>query len=435
MFVRIFFLLFILTLGITGGLAQENKAPFSHWLKTKEGFRIEPFLMLQMWALHSQGQELYDPVSKSYVPVDDRLNFQLRRARFGFRAQPFEDIRFTFMGSYDLVGRDALTGTQGGTNNGSLPEFGLWDAFLEWRLIPKSEKLFLVAGYFRPQFSRESITGAWAVPSIEKSMSQNYLRKQLTGNGPGRTIGVNLGGMWWDEDARIGLNYNIGVFTPQYLSFGTLSSGKQSAPLLAGRAVLELGDAESKNYKINYDLNFYDRRKGISFAVAAAYQGETDIFSSNYGLQGDVLWNAGPLNFDAEYNRLWREGMQNGPGSKFKAAYSTGHIRGSYNLKLRNKYFLEPAAMVMFFDGAMDEQGQKDAAALKLSSGKERAYDLGLNWHLQERKLKLLLHYTWRTGDAGAAGDGAQVNAFFSEPGIGAIRRGNWLGLGVHAIF
>ena len=49
--------------------------------------------------------------------------------------------------------------------------------------------------------------------------------------------------------------------------------------------------------------------------------------------------------------------------------------------------------------------------------------------------LKVLLHYTWRAGDPGAAGDGATVNEYFYQSGVGAIRRGNWIGLGINAIF
>ncbi len=407
---------------------------FDNWLKYSAGFRIEPLLMWQIWALHSHGQETYQQSTQSYQQVEGRPNFQFRRARFGFRAQPFSNFRFTLIGAYDVLGRDANTGTQGGTNNLALPDIGIWDAYMEWRILPEKESMWLVAGYFRPQFSRESITGAWAVPSLEKSMSQNYLRKQLVGYGPGRAMGLNLGGLLRAGQGRVGVNYNLGIFTPQYFTSGGLSAGMLFSPLWVGRIVLELGDPESTTYKINYDLNFYGRRNGLSLGFSGVYQGTTDLFTANYGFQYDILWNTGPFNFDAEHNWLWREGTRNGISPTNRSGYTTGHIRSSINLTLAHKYLIEPSAMLMFFNGAKDALEQADAAALKLSSGSEYAYDLGINWHLQEKKMKLLLHYIWRTGDSGSAGPDAQVNAFFFEPGIGAIRRGNVLGLGLHVI-
>ena len=91
--------------------------------------------------------------------------------------------------------------------------------------------------------------------------------------------------------------------------------------------------------------------------------------------------------------------------------------------------------MVMQFNGGETAEEQADASAVGFFSGSEQTYDAGVNFYLDRRNLKLMLHYTWRDGDPGAAGDGARVNQFFSQSGIGAIRRGNWLGLGLHAIF
>jgi hypothetical protein len=91
--------------------------------------------------------------------------------------------------------------------------------------------------------------------------------------------------------------------------------------------------------------------------------------------------------------------------------------------------------MVRKFNGEMNAAGQANATTLKMSAGEETTYDAGVNWYLDGKNLKLALHYTWRSGNAGSAGDGSQVNAYFSQNGVGAIRRGNWLGLGLSAIF
>ncbi|MBK8655985.1 MAG: hypothetical protein IPN20_19190 [Haliscomenobacter sp.] len=201
---------------------------------------------------------------------------------------------------------------------------------------------------------------------------------------------------------------------------------------------LSIGDPEWERYALNYNQNFYSQRKGVTLALNGAWQGQTDVFQSSAAVAADLLVNWGPWNMDAEINRLSRRGERPGGGNgqaEFQSAQYTGHLRGSYNWVVGGKAFLEPVFMVMFFDGPMDAQGQADAALLRMSSGSEQTLDAGLNWHLQQRRLKLLLHYTWRLGDPGAAGDGAQVNMYFTESGVGAIRRGNWLGLGMHAIF
>ena len=96
---------------------------------------------------------------------------------------------------------------------------------------------------------------------------------------------------------------------------------------------------------------------------------------------------------------------------------------------------LQPSAMLMRFEGAMDAAGQADARALKLSSGKEQTIDFGLNYYLRKRDMVIQLHYTLHSGEAGAAGDGSTVNAYFNQNTIGAIRRGNWIGLGMNAVF
>ena len=65
-------------------------------------------MMLQLWSSYSVGQEVYNPEQNQYESVDDRLNVQLRRARLGFKAEPYEGLQFTIAGAYDLIGRDVL---------------------------------------------------------------------------------------------------------------------------------------------------------------------------------------------------------------------------------------------------------------------------------------------------------------------------------------
>jgi Phosphate-selective porin O and P len=402
-------------------------------VQNRPNWRIEPFASFQLWSVYSMNHQVFDASKKTYEKVDDRLNFIFRRARLGFRMQPYERLRFNLIFAYDGAGKDLLTSSLGQSNNGANPSFGLFDGFMDWRIKPKKESIFLTAGFFRPQVSRESITAAWAVASMEKSQTQNYLRQHIVGVGPGRVMGTNLGGLLFNASKKLAFNYNLGLFNPAYFSNNGQSVGQKFSPLIAYRAVLSIGDPEMNQYAINYLMNFYGRRKGISLALDGTWQGQTDFFKSNTSLGADVLLNYGILNFDAEYHQMARSGQT---GNQDLAQKSwVGHLRGGLTFKLPKNGYLEPALMVQRFQGAMSSAEQVQATQLRMSAGTDTNYDLGLNWHLQERRLKLLLHYTWRQGDLGAAAEGATINEFFNQPGLGAIRRGNWLGLGLNAIF
>jgi hypothetical protein len=402
-------------------------------VQNRPNWRIEPFASFQLWSVYSMNHQVYNDLTNQYEKVDDRLNFTFRRARLGFRMQPYERLRFNLIFAYDGVGKDLLSSSLGQANNGANPAFGLFDGFFDWRIKPKKESMFLTAGFFRPQVGRESITAAWAVASMEKSQTQNYLRQHTVGVGPGRVMGANLGGLLFNPSKKLVLNYNLGLFNPAYFSNNGQSVGQKFAPLIAYRAALSIGDPEMSQYAINYLVNFYGRRNGISLALDGTWQGQTDFFNTNTSLGADVLLNYGILNFDAEYHLMARSGQTGNQNIEQKSW--VGHLRGGLTFKLPKNGYLEPTFMAQRFRGAMSAADQAQAAQLRMSAGQDTNYDLGLNWHLQERRLKVLLHYTWRNGDQGAAANGAGINEFFNQPGFGPIRRGDWLGLGLNAIF
>lgn len=426
--------IFLLGLIVPGNLFAQD------YFSDKLGqWKLEPVVMLQFWSLYSHGAEVYQEPTGAYEPVDNRLNIQIRRGRFGFRAQPYDRLKFTVVGHFDLVGRDVLAGSVGGSNPAT-PKTGLWDAFFQWRVKDSSEAFHLTGGFFRPQFSRESITSGWSVTSMEKSMSQNYIRRHLVGTGPGRTMGVNLGGLLTGK-SKVGLLYNVGVFSPVHSAepgsgLTGISSGNQAGLLWVGRSVVSFGDPEQTRYKIGYDINYYNKRKGLSIGLNTAWSGQADLFEEGFAVGGDVLFNYLGYNLDAEWTHLQRSGIRDMAGSNRAFTYSTqtGHIRGSVNLVVNQRYFLEPVAMVMFFEGGKSEMEQADAKAVGAFSGSERNYEIGCNYYLNKKHLKLTLHYSWRKGDAGAAGKGATVNQYFSQSGVGAIHRGDWLGLGLNVI-
>ena len=409
--------------------AQESE---SSWQKKLSNFSFEPVVALQIWSSYTLGQEVYDATNREYKEVDDRLDFQLRRSRLGFKGQAYENLKFNLTAAIDLVGRDVLSGTEAGGNNGPSPQLRLWNAFLQWRLINGSEKLNLVMGYLPPQIGRESITPASRSTSMEKSWSQNYLRRHLVGTGPGRAVGANFGGLFISENSKIHWGYDLGVFNPAYREYNNNSTGDQYAPLVSGRLAFYIGDPESPKYTIGHKVNYFGKRKGFTLALSGAHQGTTNLFTSNAAYGGDFLLNLGHLNVDGEWHFLIREGEEqiNGNKQAIESNAGTGYLRISYNIPLQKGFVLEPTAMIMRFNGAMSAEDQEMANTLDAFAGEEQKLDVGFNLYFNPN-LKLSLHYTHRDGDAGDAGDGSTLNNYFSQSGVGAIRKGSWAGLGV----
>jgi len=406
------------------------------WKDKMPDFEIQPVIGLQLWSSYTIGQEIYDERTGQYNAVDNRLNFQLRRSRLGFKGQVYKNLKFNLTTAFDLVGRDVLSGSEAGSNNGGSPKLRLWNAYLQWKIIPGSEKLNLATGYFPVQIGRESITSALRSPSMEKSWSQNYLRRHLVGIGPGRAFGANFGGLFLNDSGNIHWGYDLGIFNPAFRDYNNNSVGDDYSPLLSGRLAVYIGDPESGKYSIGHKINYFGKRHGLTIAVAGAHQGESSLFKSNQAAGADVLLNLGQLNVDGEWHYLLREGTApgNGEADTYQALAGTGYLRASYNLLLQHDYVLEPAAMIARFEGATNAEEQEKAERLQAFAGKETIIDLGLNFYFNP-DLKLSLHYTHREGDAGDKGDGATVNNYFSQSEVGAIHRGDWLGLGAVAIF
>jgi hypothetical protein len=313
----------------------------------------------------------------SLEPVIDRLNFTARRARLGFRGTPYKNFSYYLALFYDNLGRDRYSGTRAGVNEGQI---GVWDAYMSWKMSPGNELATLTFGYFRPQISRECMTAAFAVNSFEKSLSQTYIRQHLVGRNHGRTMGVNIGGI--KKEGKVSVNYNAGVFNNNSTASQAETSGKFYSPLVVGRLAINFGDPEMEKYGISYDVNYFNKRKGVTIGVNSARQGHTDLFSVNTTNGVDVLFNFKNFNLDGEWMTLYRqkEGAQ--------AHSQTGHIRGGYNLVLKGKGILEPSFLATMFKG--QEGGQ--------FHGQDYIYDAGVNWYLNKKNCKLSLHYVWQHG-------------------------------------
>ena len=387
--------------------------------------RVQPVIGLQMWGTYTMGEEVYHEQAGTFERVDDRLNFQLRRTRAGVRGQVMDNLKFELIASLDLVGRDVYSGTDAGSNNGPSPVFRIWNAYLHWQPVTGNETFNLVAGYFVPQVGRESVNSALVVPSMEKAWSQNYLRMHLAGTGPGRLPGLHIGGLL-NGQSSVAWGYDVGIFSTTYQTSLNLTSGVKSAPLLTGRLGLYFGEKEITTYHIGRIIDPFDQRFGASIGLAAAYQGNTDLFRNSTTLSLDAFWSFGPLNVDGDWSFLSRRGAL--PGEVSGAA--TGYLRAAYAFALQSGRALEPSVMVMVFKGEDEADAQLDAGLLGMASGSEHSIDIGVNYYITS-KVKVSLHYTFRGANSGMLGDASAANNFYHQPGIGAIHRGDWAGLGV----
>ena len=428
-------LAFLILVGFSDLAQSQADSSRIKWLQPNENFQLEIGFMNQFFGYYSMGQEVWNTATGVYEPVDNRLNFNWRRSRLVFKGTPYNRLSFALVFFYDHIGRDLLASGVGGVNRDQ-PNVGIWDLFLQYRLRKQDDLLVLTFGYFRPQMQRESITSAWATTSLEKSMSQNYVRRHLTGTGPGRAAGINLGGLAGEGGFRI--TYNIGLFNPLTTGLGGGSVGSRYSPLAVGRVVLSFGDPEMDKYRIGYSINAFGERNGLSIDFNASWQGTTDQFDAASAWGPGFLFNSGPINIDGEWIVMSRDGSRpsaTGTASElFSATSASGHIRASYNIHA-GRTMVEPVFMWMHFAGGESATQQADAEALGAFSGTETTLNAGINIYLNKQRLKLALHYTWHFGDPGAAGDGATVNQYFSQSGVGAIRRGNSIGAGISSIF
>lgn len=336
-------------------------------------------------------------------PVDDRFDLGLRRARLTLSGRILAGLDFRVIFFYDNVGRDRFTGTRGTPSEGSL---GIWDAFWTWHARP--ERLHIIIGYFRPQLGREHITSGFQTnSSMDKLPTQNYQRIHAIGRSNGRETGINAGGLY--SRGKWCLNYNAGFFDASHEKLaGQPYGGRRWSPLLAGRLALSIGDPEMKSYSIDYQVNYFGRRRGLTVAAFSSHQGHTDAFQRNSTMGLDLLANYGPLNLDAECSRLARRRLDG-------AAYAdhTWHARAGYNIRAASSW-LEPVFAVAHFTGS---------SLSPWKDGRDEWVDAGLNWYLRETRVKFNLHFTRQSGRPLSGYDD------------GKIRRGNMVGFGVQFVF
>jgi len=260
--------------------------------------------------------------------------------------------------------------------------------------------------------------------------------RHLTGIGPGRAVGMNLGGLFYEEDQKVAISYDVGIFNPVFESYGGNSIGDDYAPLLVGRVAFHFGDPEFDKYTFGHKVNYFGKRKGLTLAIAGATQGKTDLFTQNQAFGIDLLFNWKAFNIDGEWTYIKRGGaiLNADSASDFIVNANTGYARMSYNITMKNQFILEPVLMLVQFNGPLSFEEQTDALNVSSLSGREQIVNIGFNLY-PNPDLKISLHYNFRNADAGELSAGVNINNYFYQSGVGAIHRGDWLGLGVVAIF
>lgn len=376
------------------------------WTKPDSLYKyVQPFASLQLWSVYTMGEQLQLTDNGPLERVDDRLNFLTRRARIGFKGKPYKGLSYLLNIQYDNLGKDRFGGIRGSVNTGTL---GILDAFITYKISRKNDLFNVTAGYFHPQFSRECITGDMNVSAFDKSPLQSYVRGHITGKSYGRTTGLNLGGVYERENFAIGYNVSVN----NNMSAGgdiTETTGKYWSPLIVDRVTFSFGDPDKKGYSMMYETNnYFNERKGITIGINSSRQGKTDTFNANDFAGADVMINYRALNFDAEGALMTR----NIEGQSYEM--KTWQVRLGYNVIIAKKYFIEPTAMLMHFEG-------ENGAAF---SGEEKMYDVGVNWYLNKKNLKMSLHYVKQDGH----GDNGYTDGV-------TFKKGDYVGFGFVAAF
>ncbi|WP_157976281.1 hypothetical protein [Lewinella sp. IMCC34191] len=420
---RIFFLLswFVLAASLS---AQSDT---SRIVRLLENYRIKPSIGLQFWTTYSMGMEVYDASTTTYRSVDDRLNVQLRRSRFGLSGQPYDRLKFNIVTALDLLGHDVLAATQAGTNNGTSPLFRIWNAWLQWQVRPGSDGLYVLTGYFLPVIGRENATPALRSTSFEKAWSQSYLRRQLTGPGSGRATGLLVSGQYHAAGEQFHLTYEAAIQNPTFTALDGNSVGERYSPLVSGRLTFQFGEPESASYSITRRVNYFGARRGFSVSLTAARQGHTDLFHHNSAYGVEWLGNYGPWQLDGEH--LWLGRKANGPSGEVDSKGRTGYLRLGYNLSLPADRTLQPIVSYWTFRGPLSGDDLRSATLMQAFTGQDSGLDAGVNYYLNP-DTKLSLFYALRTGMA-AEDPVTTNNTFFQQSTVGPVRRGSYLGTGL----
>lgn len=328
-----------------------------------------PVVAVQSWLTYSMNEE------KSGVEYADRFNASFRRLRFGAKGSPYSWLSYEIELNLDRLGEDSYAATKG-----SYKGLDIWKAYLSAKLV-KSDLVYFHAGYYWAAISRDFNTSPWAVSSYDKTTSDQYLRNFMTGKGNGIESGFGFGGL--KNYDGFGFSYRVGAFSP-----AAYASKEHFSPLLTGRLMLSFGDPEQKTYSYMLTGNHWNKRNGVTIAFGGAKQGKTDtgtIFDASKAYGTDIMATLGGFKVEAEYYKMKRElaGYDDFDGKEW-------FVRCGYNFVFKST-FIEPTVTYDSYEG----EGEK---TLFSSIGTDKTLDLGVNWYLNNDKLKLGAHYLNQKG-------------------------------------
>ena len=91
--------------------------------------------------------------------------------------------------------------------------------------------------------------------------------------------------------------------------------------------------------------------------------------------------------------------------------------------------------MYVKYKGGLTIQEQILASSISANAGTDENIDFGVNIYFNQNKFKVAFHHTWNRGNMGEGLPGFSQNLYFRQNGLGAIKRGNYWGLGINGIF
>jgi hypothetical protein len=104
------------------------------------------------------------------------------------------------------------------------------------------------------------------------------------------------------------------------------------SPVITGRIAVTLADPEMDIYKLGYLQSYFGKRKGITLAVNATSQGETELFRNNNFYGADLLFNFKRWDLIAEYNLLNRNSFTTDNQVIYKTSDNLFSVKLGYNL-------------------------------------------------------------------------------------------------------
>lgn len=332
-------------------------------------------ISLQMWNVESLKFPQGD--------FDPRYDMFIRRGRIGLNGKIAGKLSYGTTFSYDGIGKDKYTVSQGGLlNSDENFRFVLRDGFLSFN---SSRLLNITLGYFRPRLGKEAIYSSWFCISQEKSLPNNQPRMHVLGRAIGRETGINIGGIK-TINKSLNLLYDVGYFDTN----GPLITGNDSIkkPVKTARAVLMIGDPEMKDYSLVYYQSGYGQRKGISLGINASHQGETSIFKENMFFGADIQLNYGPLDIVLEQNWMYRESTLSSTQT-IKTTDQVNSAKMAWNFIQKNNTIIQPSLMLSSESPDKQFVGQNPFT----KSSKQYVIDAGVNWLINKDRLKLGLHF------------------------------------------